>query len=406
MTLILFVAFVPPGAVLAAYLGGDDESTVTMLKVMFFVIQALAVVGVMYLLLGWRSGRPIYLLLASACASLFFATKETAFITLGTMLIALISVWIWQRIYGAVNSGPGEDDLSPVRLTWARFRDGMGSGWDNVGLLVACVGLFAYLWVLFFSSFFSYWDGIAASFNAYTIWTKTGSTDHTQNGYLGYVKWLVKLELPIAILSAVGIVVAFLKGRHRFALFTALWAFGLFLAYTIIAYKTPWLALSFILPMCLIAGYAVNEIVKVRNLGKPLGGFLALSDGKPYVYAHTLRGYGDLIKEIDRYSAKSQLGEAATVQVVSPDYWPMPWSLRKYKSAQFFGRFVDSNSAEMIVAKKDEQESGLVEKYAVHYRVAGVYPLRPGVELILLVRRDLAEPGAKDVYRLMDAASQ
>jgi len=49
-------------------------------------------------LLTWDDGRPIYLILASASVALFFATKETAFITLGTMLIACASVWVWRGI--------------------------------------------------------------------------------------------------------------------------------------------------------------------------------------------------------------------------------------------------------------------------------------------------------------------
>ena len=37
-------------------------------------------------------------MLASASAALLFATKETAFITLGTMLIACLSVWVWRAL--------------------------------------------------------------------------------------------------------------------------------------------------------------------------------------------------------------------------------------------------------------------------------------------------------------------
>ena len=83
--------------------------------------------------------------------------------------------------------------------------------------------------------------------------------------FWAYLKWGMEIEAPIFILSAIGIAIAFIKARHRFAMFAGLWAFGLLAAYSIIPYKTPWLALSFLLPMCLAAGYGINEIARAGS---------------------------------------------------------------------------------------------------------------------------------------------
>ena len=64
------------------------------------------------------------------------------------------------------------------------------------------------------------------------------------------------------------------------------------------------------------------------------------------------------------------------------------------------GVFVDASTAEMIVAKKGDQDTIVAQKYSAHYKFAGVYPLRPGVDLMLLVRNDLAEPGAQDLSKI------
>jgi hypothetical protein len=48
-------------------------------------------------------------------------------------------------------------------------------------IAAAATVIFAYLIVLFFSSFFTYGEGISKAFEAYAIWTKTGNKDHTQN---------------------------------------------------------------------------------------------------------------------------------------------------------------------------------------------------------------------------------
>src|SRR5215204_1026817 len=97
--LILLVCFLPSTLKLATALGGDNETSVWAFRGGFFIVQAVLVGLVIRMLLSWNNGRPLYFLLAIACVSLMFATKETAFITLGTMLIACVCVWIWRKIF-------------------------------------------------------------------------------------------------------------------------------------------------------------------------------------------------------------------------------------------------------------------------------------------------------------------
>lgn len=492
--LILFVCFLPSALNLASVVGGKSAVILWTLRIIFFLIEAVLVFFVLRMLLAWEDGRPIYLLLASASAVMLFATKETAFITLGTMAIACWCVWGWRKIIvweafsrnkllitGAAhilalalalvyrqelvdgfkwlyNNFLGEEKaqqgfifysiiflitvslaawafflfsrkeeetaennlIEPAELTWSVFREKLGAGTGAFLKTAAAAIIFIYLGVLFFSSFFTYPEGVNKAFEAYTIWTKTGNKDHTQNGMWAYLRWLLQIESPVLILSALGTLIAFFKARHRFAMFAGLWAFGLFLAYTLIPYKTPWLALSFILPMCVIAGYSINELVNSpaglqKVLGIILGIFAAAilafqtynlnfihfdDEEMPYVYAHTKRGFLELINQIEYYAEKSGKGKEATIEVVSPDYWSMPWYLKDYKRANFHGQLVDANTAEMIVAKKDAQEAEVISRYAAHFKLAGEYPLRPGVDLLLLVRNDLADSDAKDINRI------
>lgn len=497
MVIILLVAFMPSALNLASALGGENTGALWAFRAAFFIVESVLVFFVMRMLLSWDNGRPIYLLLASAAAAMLFATKETAFITLGTMLIAVFCVWLWRGIaegepfikkgiwaiaavhiavilvivgykdkfieggqwfyanflgagrpqeafafYGIValavaaltawaiflyfyrsdNETSLAEDSS---LTWKTFRPAIGSGSDLVLMLVAIAAVFIYLNVLFFSSFFSYAEGVQKAFEAYAIWTKTGNKDHTQNGLLGYVKWGLKVEAPLLLLAPVGAAVSLLRAKHRFAIFSAFWAFGLFAAYTIIPYKTPWLALSFYLPMCLIAGYAINEFVTSKRMpfkviGVMLGviasavlayqaysiNFVRYDDEEMgYVYAHTKREMLNLVAKIDHYADKSNLGKKATIEIVSPDYWPMTWYLKDYEHANFHGSLIDANSAEMIVAKKDAQDAEVLRRYSAFYRFDGVYPLRPGVDLVLLVRKDIADTDAKELYKILEYVS-
>lgn len=423
MTLLLLICFSPSVFNLAGLINIESEKAILLIRIGFFLIEALLVFFVMRMLMSWNEGRPIYLLLASACAVLLCATKETAFITLGTMLIACVCVWLWRKIYKAIVGEPKENDLEKVELTWTSFRAVLGNSTDLLLIIIAAIVVFIYVGVLFFSSFFTNPEGVIDWFRAYAVWTKAGTKDHTQNGMWAYLKWGMKVESPILVLSAIGTLIALIKARHRFAIFTGFWAFGMFAAYTIIPYKTPWLMLSFILPMCIIAGYAVGEMLRARDIVvKLLGGMIAAmatgilcyqtydlnfvkydDEDMVYVYAHTKREFHDLIKQIEHYAEKSGKGKDVTVEVVSQDYWSMPWYLNDYPHAGFHGKFVDANTAEMIVIKKDEQDAEAIERYSAHYKYVGTYPLRPGVDLRLLVRKNLADADTRDMF-LMEGA--
>lgn len=494
MVLLLFVCFLPSALSLASSLGGTSETAVWAFRIAFFVVEAVLVFFVIRMLYDWDGGRPVYLLLASASVALMFATKETGFITIGTMMIACVCVYIWRgllekesiqrnkmAIIGGVHAvlvlaclvnyrslidggkwlydnflgefkiaepfalytivllgfttiltwgvylyyfrqGNSTELDEPTALTWQNLRNGIGSGSDLLLMLAGISTIFIYLSVLFFSSFFTYADGVGKAFEAYMIWTKTGSKDHTQNGLLGYIKWGLKVEAPLLMLSTLGSLIALFKAKHRFAMFTAFWAFGLFAAYTIIPYKTPWLALSFYLPMCIIAGYGINELLSAKQAAIKAAGAISLvlastvlayqtydlnfvrydDEEMGYVYAHTKRPMLDLVAKIEYYAAKSGKGTDASIEIVSPDYWPMTWYLKDYKKAIFHGNLTDVNASEMIIAKKDDQDVDVLKRYSAHYKFVDVYALRPGVDLTLLIRKDIADKDAKDLYKLLE----
>lgn len=430
MVLLLLTCFAPSGLMLAKYLGGDNTTAVWAFGLGFFIVQAVLIFFVMRMLLAWNSGRPIYMLLASASVSLMFATKETAFITLGTMLIAIPCILIWRSIY---KSGSEADELSEANdvITWRNFVAATGKGNDRLLLVASCSAVFLYVFVLFFSSFFTFPEGVSRAFEAYAIWTKTGTKDHTQSGFWAYLRWFTgygqadskirtAVETVPLVLSVIGILIAFFKNRHRVAMFVGLWAAGLFLAYSLIPYKTPWLALSFLLPMCIVGGYGLNELIGSTNLqAKIAGAALGLIGGtlmayqaydlnfvnydnndRTYIYAHTRRGFLDMMAKIDHYAEKCGKGRDMGIDIASPDYWPMVWYTNDYPKAVYHARIPDNPNAEVIVAKKHDQDREVMARLGGKYKFEGIYPLRPGVDLVLLVRNDLAEANAQDVNRL------
>jgi predicted membrane-bound mannosyltransferase len=484
MWILLIVCFLPGALLGGKYLGGENETAVDGLRFVLFLVDVAIVWYIMKFLTAWDEGRPLYFLLAAASLALVGATKETGFISLGTMAIAIPCVWLWKKIgprktfrktlqrnaligtgiaaaagvyYRATivdgfsylsteflhNAYRPQDpfmyytlmvcmaitlliwllyvaDLGksntsvfeePAELRWKNFREGLGSNKHMAIVAAAAFVFFWYLWTLFFTSFFSYREGFWKSFEAYKIWSDTGTHEHSQNGTWAYLKWGSKGENAIILGSIIGSLIAIIKNKHRFAVFTAAWAIGVFAAYMIIPYKTPWCALNYVLPMCLVAGYGLNELILSNNRRLNLAAYAFLvagsvllgygtvkmnwfrydDDQQPYVYAHTRRGFVDMINQIDYYAQKSGKNFDAVIDVTSPDYWPMTWYVINYNHVGYHGHIVDTQ-AEMIVTKKKDQDTEALAKYAGSYKYIGEYPLRPGVDLNLLVRNDIADP--------------
>ncbi|MBA3601773.1 MAG: hypothetical protein H0W45_11195, partial [Acidobacteria bacterium] len=166
MTFLLLICFLPTALNLANLVGKENTALVWVARIGLFAVEAVLVFLIMRMLLAWNEGTPIYLLLASASAVLLFATKETAFITVGTMLMACVCVWLWRKIYKAVVSQPKENEFEPVELTWATFRERLGTSSDLLLIIVAAIFVFVYVGILFFSSFFTYPEGIKKAFEA------------------------------------------------------------------------------------------------------------------------------------------------------------------------------------------------------------------------------------------------
>ncbi|HXC71064.1 MAG TPA: flippase activity-associated protein Agl23 [Pyrinomonadaceae bacterium] len=360
----------------------------------------------------YEKRKPAHLIPAIASAALLFATKETAMISVGVLIIALglTLVYAWFNRKTSVSSAPKR---SKSRAPTSRFRqiiNEMGGTPVVVGNLVVALIVSVALYLLFYSSFFRNPQGISDSLQTFAVWSKTGKTAHVHPPSM-YVIWLFYQEGPLLFLGAVGAVFAVLKPKNSLALFCALWAFGLIAAYSLIPYKTPWLVLNFIIPLALIGGYAVQAIYEMDRgqlrlvstimvVAAGVGifqtinlNFINYDNDDPkyvYVYAHTTRPTLALVNEIEQI-AKQESGDLTGISVVSPDYWPLPWYLRNFTRVGYFGRMAPSNEPLIIAneSQKTEIEANFGNTYEQVQSTApgGSFELRPGVKLLLYRRR-------------------
>ncbi|MFN2492815.1 MAG: flippase activity-associated protein Agl23, partial [Pyrinomonadaceae bacterium] len=408
-----------------------------------FFTLAIVVAAIKY----FEDPHPVYLILAAASAALLFATKETAIISAGVLLLAFALTRLYHRVRSrasTVDVPTGKKRRRNVSSRGGEYKRIIEKADGPRGVTVwvlAGVGVFILLNVLFYSSFFTnYPKGIYDAFKTFEFWTKTGKEAHV-HPFLTYIWWLLLQESPLLCLGAIGGLVAVSRGARPFALFSALWAFGLIAAYSLISYKTPWLCLNFLVPLALSSGFAVQWLYRalpelgienhtrgyalgllVLVLLGPMPGVIRSMVQKKihartfisgyqtvdlnfvnydnddryyvYVYAHTRREALKLVDEINRIAQRTREGGATGITIVSPDYWPLPWYLRDYNRVGYYGRITPSN--EPIIIASENQATDVQATFGDRYQVVqsgfnpeGSFPLRPGVELLLYTRREL-----------------
>lgn len=373
------------------------------------------VVGCLYF---YERRNPYHLMLASASAALLFATKETAMISVAVLIIAFAMTLGYMYLSREKPPRKAKSRFQPQKGLVSLLVEDLGGRAAVIGWVALAVFIFAGLWVAFYTSFFTNANGLADSFKTFEIWSKTGNDAHVKPLYQ-YVIWLFSQEGPLLVLGVLGTAATLLapilplpsKRKNYFALFSALWGFGLIAAYSLIPYKTPWLVLSFLIPLALVAGYAFQTIYELdkrqlrlvlvllfipvcvstyQTLDLNFKNYDNDNSYYVYVYAHTTRGMLGLVKEIERI-AREHSGSQTGITIVSPDYWPLPWYLRNYDRVGYYGRMAPSTEA--IIIANENQKPDMEANFSEVYRQVGSgggdgsFELRPGVSLLLYERR-------------------
>ncbi|HMJ25537.1 MAG TPA: flippase activity-associated protein Agl23 [Pyrinomonadaceae bacterium] len=360
----------------------------------------------------YDTGQAAYLILASISGALMVATKETWIINGPVLLIALIMTGAYFRVREKVDGNESEGSLGE---RWRQMLERFGGPVPLATVALVAFAVFILVNVLFYSSFFTnYPKGVSDAMQTLNMW-RHRTQEHYHPPYQ-YLYWLLQEEAIVVILGGLGGLIAVVWAKSRLALFLSLWSFGLLAAYSIVGYKTPWISLNFIVPLALVSGYALEvAFQKLREFGQPrlfimLAVLIAApciyqmyqlnfvhydDDAYPYVYAHTRRELLQMLDEIDRVTKRMGTGTDTGIALVSPDYWPLPWYFRDYKKVGYYQQIVATN--EPIIIGSTAQEEQLKETYGDRYVLVvsgkddGAYALRPGVDLLLYVRKDVAK---------------
>lgn len=219
---------------------------------------------------------------------------------------------------------------------------------------------------------------------------------------------------PLAILASWAFAKTFRKNEaadpsRPVIRFLAYSTIGHLLIYSLIAYKTPWLACLPWAHVCLLAGFSVKDILKQGVMPKialtAVAGFCLVSqfqqaraatgrlasDGRnPFAYVPTRRDVEKLESWLGEFRAVLPAGALEPVAVVGRDFWPLPWYLRAFeKTGYWIEPPPELASFPLVFATPDAADAAGHALEATH--VSLPRGLRDEAPINLHVRNDLWE---------------
>jgi uncharacterized protein (TIGR03663 family) len=352
----------------------------------YFIHESLFCAATLGLILsGWYACKTPSIgrgMLAGTCAALMLACKETAILHLFALAAAALVFKVWDLRRNSV--------AKSLRL----------------GPLLAMIATFLAVIVVLFTWFGRNWKSLRAlSHAASNVLMRAAGQGHQQPfwyyGKLLTGGWSGGLLFTFA---CVGLFIA-IKKRDA-SPYQWLAYYGLLLAaiYSLIPYKTPWLALNLWLPLTLFAAVAVESLwlSAARQFGRrtaipafcilsALSGVLIAHDTRqrvffrpadesnPYAYAHTSDDILGLPAELADMARRDGIS-TPRIAVIASDPWPLPWYLRHFNQVGFWQSGQRVTEADFYVTSTEA-----AEQYADQLR--GFRPeffgVRPGVLIML-----------------------
>jgi len=353
----------------------------------YFIHESLFVAATFGLILfGWRafkSRSSVPATLAAVSAALMLASKETAVLHFFALAAATLLYWLWNL-----------RRKSPIRLG------------RNKPLLIA-VFVFLLLSATLFTWFGSNAKAIPELFHAVpSLLARAGGEGH-QKPLWYYARvlaggWSGGL---LCALASIGLLQSLRRRTSSAYAFLAFYALFLALIYSLIPYKTPWLALNLWLPIALFAGHALDSLLRIPRRHSALriaipacsillavAAAVAIAhdtrqrvflhpadEANPYAYAQTSDDLLDLPAEIRRLASQSSIA-VPRIAVIAADPWPLPWYLRHFAQVGFWQPGQQPGPADFYITSTDaaDQYAAQLQQFRPDF-----FGARPGVLLLL-----------------------
>ncbi|HEX4349591.1 MAG TPA: flippase activity-associated protein Agl23 [Verrucomicrobiae bacterium] len=351
----------------------------------YFIHETLFVAATLGLILtGWRAWQKNSAwsaALAGLCAGLLLACKETAVIHLFALGLAMICAWLL----------PPREKFPSLKI---------------IGVaIIVCL----FMSVMLFTWFGQNWAVFADLRKAVPNFTaRAGGEGHAKP--FSYYFHLLDPTMVLMIVAVGGGYAAICEAVSRTRkpyLPLAIYGLAVFLIYSAIPYKTPWLALNIWLPLAFVCGFGVEAFWdQMKNAGGRwfvgIAGAFLLSvlgaqtklyafdqpadEKNPYAYAHTVDDLLGLPPRIAELAKKENLAQPR-IAVVAADAWPLPWYLRNFSQVGYWQPGQDPGPQDFYITTTDVPAS--LDERLKNFN-SEYFGVRPNVLLVLWV------PAAKE----------
>lgn len=287
--------------------------------------------------------------IAGGCAALMLAGKETAVIHFFALAVALLA----------------------GKLIWKTPTTGM----PVAKIIFTALAVFIFTTVLLFTWFGRNWSVFTDLLHAIPRFTARAGGEGHQKPF-GYYFHLLDPLLILFLVAAAGVYAALcdaVGGGRKTGVLLVIYALMVFVVYSAIPYKTPWLALNLWLPLALICGLGAaffGKLVKhpAARWGAGLAGGLLLAtlaaqtktfvfnrpadEKNPYAYAHTTDDLLGLPGRLVELTQQDKISNPR-IAVVAADAWPLPWYLRKFSAASYWQPGQETGDADFFITTTD-----------------------------------------------------
>lgn len=346
----------------------------------YFIHETLFVAATFGLILsGWRALKKNSLpaaALAGFCAAFMLACKETAAIHFFALGVA--GVICWQ--IDAKKYFPSPKILATAFLVFLisgiLLSTWFGQNWSALADLMRAIPSFA---------------------------ARAGGQGHEKP--FSYYFSVLDPQFIFSIVAAAGIYSVAcdaVAGTRRGGLLLTIYGLLIFLIYSIIPYKTPWLALNFWLPLSLLCGLGVEGVW--QQFKNPTGRWIAgiavaalvlvageqtktlafdhpADEHNPLAYAHTTDDILGLPLRLEELSRQRHFTQPR-IAIVAKDAWPLPWYLRKFSQTGYWQPGQETGTADFFITTTDV--SGELAERLKDFRPE-FFGVRPNVLLILWI---------------------
>lgn len=358
----------------------------------YFIHETLFVAATFGLMLAaWRMTQKKSLIAAALtglCAALALASKETV----GINFLALVITGCTTRLTGKWNQR--QQSVNAVGNLPAETASHL-----SYGALAVVVGVFAIVSVMLFTWGGRHWQALEDLFRAVPMAAaRAGGQGHEKafHYYFGLLcgGWSGAMLMALAL---AGCRRAWLSRESRWLV---TYAVSIVAIYSAIPYKTPWLALNLLLPLSILAGFAIEWAWSVAAGGTArslvllaCGGIGALfafdtsrlvfrepaAESNPYAYSHTIPDVLRLPGAVNFHADKLGITNPV-IAVVAKDPWPLPWYLRQFPNVGYWQPGKETGAADFYITTTEPAAdiAQVVQKHRPDY-----FGVRPNVLLIL-----------------------